>query len=857
MIAKNILDYNKQKMSNQISTTLTNVKDTDLKNDELVVKMELTQTVNRKAAHWLIMNWDTLDVSHGSYDPNTGKRQHDPEIQRNMFIKYFKQLNRDGTVTVDYKQNLVNGKPRARMLNKLPGRHALQSITRRVRQTICKDNQLDVDMANAHPSLLRGWCRKNNILCPNLDFYIDNREACLAKFPCSRSEAKVIMLAALNGQGLRSEIDGNPTPSTYRLFHQELNSVIREKVVELFPEEYEWYLSRWKAKKRTKKQIRKDGKDDVEAAKRSLLSMHMNDMENQALQVGVKKLNELGIGVASLIYDGLHIYKDDLIEEDTGEIVIEKDTDEVCKQLEKAVKDELGYDISWEIKPFKEPFDLPDLSDYDADAPIHNDVKAPVMDPDPSKHLLWYDFIQKYGDKVFPSEAAIWRDKEFIRDMNSVVRYIPNDSVPWVVYNSETEPFKRVKNIGYFEFRWSLYDKDGNIVNEKIEPMHCYLPRNAHKLPHYNRLVFKPHNHGVKRGDLNTFTGFKAKRLPDGQAADPDIIAPFFDHIKKVWANNDDEIYNYIVKWLSVVVQKPWERTNVFILLTSPQGVGKGVICEFLIERVFGKHCAADCAGLSKVTDKHNSLLEGKVFLNVNEMSDVNSKNFYANFDILKALITDNSLNINRKFIPQYHVQNCLNMIGCSNQRHTMNAEKGDRRILALECSDEFVGNHAYFDRLCKNLSDPETADHIITFLYDHESNINLKMIPMTALKQELEESSLVPSLRFLNELDEYLESKQNDRCDSGYFDESAYYKKYVREEDKLISKDKLYEWYKNWGETYREKVCSRAVFYKQIRNKVKKYVRPKIEGKRLLCVMLKESVSETGADMSRVVSMQ
>ena len=125
--------------------------------------MKLQQTVNRKAAHWLIMNWDSLDVSHGSYN-GTSKREYDPEIQRNMFITYFKQLDRDGTVTVPYKQKAVNGKPRARMLNQLNQRQALQSITRRVRQTICKDIQLDVDMKNAHPSLLRGWCRKNNTL---------------------------------------------------------------------------------------------------------------------------------------------------------------------------------------------------------------------------------------------------------------------------------------------------------------------------------------------------------------------------------------------------------------------------------------------------------------------------------------------------------------------------------------------------------------------------------------------------------------------------------------------------------------------------------------------------------------------
>ena len=121
----------------------------------------------------------------------------------------------------------------------------------------------------------------------------------------------------------------------------------------------------------------------------------------------------------------------------------------------------------------------------------------------------------------------------------------------------------------------------------------------------------------------------------------------------------------------------------------------------------------------------------------------------------------------------------------------------------------------------------------------------------MTALKRELEESSLVPSLRFLNEIDEYLESKRNDRFDSGYFDESDYYKKYVREEDKLISKDRLYEWYKNWGETCREKVCSRNVFYKQIRARIKKEVRPTIDKKRIYCLVL----SETAADMSGVVS--
>lgn len=788
-----------------------------------VKKMKLTQIVNKKAAHWLIMNWDSLDVSHGSYN-GSSKREHDPEIQREMFITYYNQLDEDGEIEVHYLQNKVAGNFRGRMFNRLPQRQALQSITRRIRQTICIDNQTDVDMCNAHPSLLSGWCKEQGIISPCLDFYILNREKCLKEFSCSRDEAKTIMLAALNGQGKRKNM-----PEFYNSFHAELNDVIREKVIEMNQLEYQHFLKVWKEKKRTKKQIKADGKDDVEASKRSLLSMHLNDMENTALMVGVETLSTLEIGVASLIYDGLHIYTEDLEKTNLT-------TAEVCDALAKSVFEKMGYKIKWEIKPFKNPYILPDLEDYDDEAPFICDPRPPQMDADFNRHLTWYDFVKKYKNKVFSGEQAVFRDVKFMKDFNSVFRYFPNSQHPWVIYSQINMPFKevRVKDLSPVIFRFNTYDDKGKVDGERQVLMKDFIPKHVVKLPNYSKLVFKPHNHGMNRGELNKFMGFKAKMLKNGKSASWDICAPFFNHIKKVWANNNEEIYKYLMKWLSSVVQRPWERTNVFILLTSKQGAGKGVPCDFLINKIFGNHCAGDCAGLGKVTQRFNSFLGGKVFLNVNEMSDVSSKSFYANFDKLKALITDSHLCIERKGRAVENVENCLNLIGSSNAKHTMNAETGDRRILALECSNDYIGNFSYFKELIANLQSPMTADHIFTYLFNYKSDVNLKNIPETALKKELEDSSQCSSLRFLNELDDFLDSKGgNDVYDS------LYYKKFAVDEDEMISKDKLFEWYKSWGDASRERIVSRMVFFKQIRERIHKVARKTLEGKRVNCIKL------------------
>lgn len=62
----------------------------------------------------------------------------------------------------------------------------------------------DIDLKNAHPTLLAAYCHQNNIPCKVLDTYVNDLENLLSKYMKSENltgdEAKRNLLAILNGK---------------------------------------------------------------------------------------------------------------------------------------------------------------------------------------------------------------------------------------------------------------------------------------------------------------------------------------------------------------------------------------------------------------------------------------------------------------------------------------------------------------------------------------------------------------------------------------------------------------------------------------------------------------------------------
>ena len=78
--------------------------------------------------------------------------------------------------------------------------NGIQGVMREFRGFLLGTTTTDIDMKNAHPVILRYICKINNIPCPNLEYYINNRDSVLDSFKenLSKEDAKKLFLVSIN-----------------------------------------------------------------------------------------------------------------------------------------------------------------------------------------------------------------------------------------------------------------------------------------------------------------------------------------------------------------------------------------------------------------------------------------------------------------------------------------------------------------------------------------------------------------------------------------------------------------------------------------------------------------------------------
>ena len=237
-------------------------------------------------------------------------------------------LNQNGERLMSYKQR--NGFGRYWTAETF----GIQNMSRRIRHTICKDSMVDIDMKNAHPTLLSWYCHIHRIKCEALDKYIKSREPMLQDLVncrhITRDEAKKFLLAIMNGK----QINLQPgDPSWLISYYAGMRNIIRA-VVQLNPEMYE---------------LAKQSKYNHYNLEGSTINRLLCGLENKALMAAFGYLNGKGIEVAALVFDGLMIYKNDVT--DIAEIF------QGCSSSANQVLE--GCDIEFTIKEMDEGYDIP------------------------------------------------------------------------------------------------------------------------------------------------------------------------------------------------------------------------------------------------------------------------------------------------------------------------------------------------------------------------------------------------------------------------------------------------------------------------------------------------------------------
>ena len=104
--------------------------------------------------------------------------------------KYKKEVKQHVKLIKSYISNMIKCKGEMKKLYKhseksdkgrLYGSTSIQALDGIIRGYLFNGITTDIDMVNCHPVLLKFICKKNNIRCPILTEYVDNRDEIIKK----------------------------------------------------------------------------------------------------------------------------------------------------------------------------------------------------------------------------------------------------------------------------------------------------------------------------------------------------------------------------------------------------------------------------------------------------------------------------------------------------------------------------------------------------------------------------------------------------------------------------------------------------------------------------------------------------
>ncbi|EFV4531340.1 helicase [Salmonella enterica] len=204
-------------------------------------------------------------------------------------------------------------------------------------------------------------------------------------------------------------------------------------------------------------------------------------------------------------------------------------------------------------------------------------------------------------------------------------------------------------------------------------------------------------------------------------------VSPYLEHLEKVICSGNQGAYEYLVGWLAHLVQKPDEKPSVAIVLKAIPGTGKGSMVKPLLQ-IMGQY-GVQVNGAGQIAGKFNATMANKMMVFADEVTVNNSREA----DRLKGIISEDTINLERKGIDPEPMPNFSRLIFASNSEQVLRASVRERRYLVLEPAPEHAQEKDYFDRLHTWIN-ADGASHLMAYLLQVDiSHFDPRRAPMTA----------------------------------------------------------------------------------------------------------------------------
>lgn len=262
-------------------------------------------------------------------------------------------------------------------------------------------------------------------------------------------------------------------------------------------------------------------------------------------------------------------------------------------------------------------------------------------------------------------------------------------------------------------------------------------------------------------GVFSFFQGYQIKEVEEISMW---FIEPFIMHVFKIICSSKKNIYIYLMKWIAYILQNPSGKTKTAIVITGAQGAGKNTFTDQIC-RLFGDY-ANNNTKSENILGTFNGVLFNKKLLVCNEMPSIDSTKKNVNFDLLKTLITEDSIDINLKHQDPIHVENVSNFIFLSNHFAPVKIEVGDRRFVVIRVSSNVRCDANYFTPLYASFTH-EFYENLFTFFSRMDiTGFDPTNIPESAEKEAIQElSKTIYEIFIQDHINDYLQGFEKQKA--------------------------------------------------------------------------------------------
>lgn len=204
-------------------------------------------------------------------------------------------------------------------------------------------------------------------------------------------------------------------------------------------------------------------------------------------------------------------------------------------------------------------------------------------------------------------------------------------------------------------------------------------------------------------GVYNRWRGYPPLIHEEDVDASGDGCKLILAHMRDVICSGNTEHFDYLIRWLAHLIQKPGEKPGVAVILQGLEGTGKDTL-GYYVEKMLGPFYV-NTSQEKHITGSFNSHLAACLFFHVEELGWIGKTK--DKDGVLKSLITNpNHIEEGKGVDVDTGQKSFLRLFITSNEKKVVPASAEARRYFALKVSSARRKDSAYFEAIEKEQLD-------------------------------------------------------------------------------------------------------------------------------------------------------